>query len=166
MIGRQRAEVVDEDRTVISIAKRQSAELAQAAGLGLLVSIVFWWMALRAWAEANVGHLDVDALGVAPFVWIVLLAIAGLALVTRALPRPSNVAANVVCTVFFSIVTGALAAVNVAYGADDGISTAGWFVAAFSVAQASAFVAAMFLGSRRTPSTSRRDARSGSGSSA
>ena len=129
-------------------AERSHAALARAAGLALLVSIVFWWWALRAWAEARVGHLDVDALGLAPLVWTVLIVVAGLALATRALPRSSDVAANVVCAGFFLVVAGALAAVNIAYGADDGISVAGWLVGGFSLAQAILFVAAMYLGAR------------------
>ena len=130
------------------IARRHGAELTRAAGAVLLVSIVVWWMALRAWAEAQVGYLDVDAVGVGPFAWTVLLLVAGLALLSRALPRPSDVAANVVSTGLFLVVTGALAAVNVAYGADDGISAAGWLLAAFSVAQALLFAGAMLLGPR------------------
>jgi hypothetical protein len=133
---------------VTDIARRHRGEFPQAAGAVLLVSIVPWWIALRAWAEAQVGHLDVDALGVGPFAWTALLLGAGLALVSRALPRRADIAANVVSTGFFLVVTAALTAVNLTYGAHDGISAAGWLVAAFSLAQALLFVAAMLLGPR------------------
>ncbi|MEO8511668.1 MAG: hypothetical protein ABI534_10585 [Chloroflexota bacterium] len=134
---------------VIEFAQQRRSELTRTAGVLILVSIVFWWIALRAWAEAQFGYLDVDALGVAPLVWVTLLAIAGLALVTRVLPRPADVPANVVCIGFFLAVTGTLATVNVAYGAHDGISAAGWLMAAFSVAQATVFVAVMLVASER-----------------
>jgi hypothetical protein len=124
--------------------RRGSSVVSRVAGVALLMSIVVWWIGLRAWAEAQVGYLDVDALGAAPFVWTALLAIAGLALVTRVFPRPSDTAANISATFFFLVVTGALAAVDIAYGAGDGISSAGWLMAALSVAQVVIFVAGVW----------------------
>lgn len=134
---------------MVMVTRGHRGQLGRWAGVLLLVSIVFWWVTLRAWAEDQVGQLDVDALGVAPLAWTALLATAGLALVIRALPRPADLPANVVSMGFFLVVTGALATVNVTYGADDGISAAGWLVAAFSLAQAIVFVTAMLLGSER-----------------
>ena len=119
----------------------------RTAGVLLLGSIVAWWTALRWWAEAQVGYLDVDALGVAPFAWTVLLVIAGLGLVTGVVPRPADRAANVAVIACFVIVAAALTAVNVAYGADDGISAAGWLVATLSLAQATMFIGAVYRGS-------------------
>jgi hypothetical protein len=124
--------------------------LAQAAGVALLVSIVFWWIGLLGWAEGQVGYLDVDALGAAPVVWTILLAVAGLALVTRILPRRNDKAANISATLLFLIVTGALASVNIAVGAGDGTSAAGWLMAVFSLAQVIVFVGGMFADVRRS----------------
>ena len=130
----------DSAGVLIERERRLNVDVSRAAGVALLMSIVVWWLGLRAWAEAQVGYLDVDALGAAPFVWTALLAIAGLALVTRIFPRPSDTAANISATFFFLVIAAALAAVDIAYGAGDGISSAGWLMAALSVAQVVMFV--------------------------
>ena len=134
----------DNAGVLIESERRLNVDVSRAAGVALLMSIAVWWLGLRAWAEAQVGYLDVDALGAAPFVWTALLAIAGLALVTRVFPRPSDTAANISATFFFLVIAAALAAVDIAYGAGDGISSAGWLMAALSVAQVVMFVAGVW----------------------
>lgn len=122
-------------------------DLTRLTGVALLVSTLLWWLGLRAWANAQVGHLDVDAVGSTPFLWFLLIALAGLALVSHALPRRG---ANVATGAAFLLAALALAIPNVAANLDDGISPAGWLVAGLSIAQATAFILVL-LGRRRQP---------------
>jgi hypothetical protein len=112
---------------------------ARVAGVVLLASVLLWWTGLQAWATAQVGYLDVDTLGVPPFMWVLLIALAGTVLLTGVVPR-RGASANWAAAVLFVLAATPLAVVNVAYGADDGISAAGWMVAVLSLAQAALFV--------------------------
>lgn len=122
-------------------------DLTRLTGVALLVSTLLWWLGLRAWATAQVGHLDVDAVGSTPFLWSLLIALAGLALVSHALPRRG---ANVATGAAFLLAALALAIPNVGANLDDGISPGGWLMAAFSIAQAAVFVL-ILRGRRRQP---------------
>lgn len=123
--------------------------IGHIAGMALLVSILFWWTGLRGWAEAQFGYLEVDALGVSPFLWVLLIGIGGLVLVTRLLPRRSAPGINVVCAVVALLAALVLAWVNLAYGAGDGISPAGWALGGLSLAQVAVLLVGLFFGDRR-----------------
>lgn len=123
--------------------------IGHIAGIGLLVSIPFWWTGLRGWAEAQFGYLEVDALGTSPFLWVLLIGIGGLLLVTRLLPRRSAPGLNVVCALVALVAAVVLAWVNLAYGAGDGISPAGWALGGLSLAQIALLLVGLFFGDRR-----------------
>lgn len=111
---------------------------SRLAGGALLVSLPLWLRALRWWASSQHGYLDVDAIGPSPFVWLLLMGVGGLALAIGALPRATI--GGAVAVLGFLLLAGALAAVNVAAAAGNGISAAGWMMAVFSVGQVAVFV--------------------------
>lgn len=120
------------------------------AGLALLVSIVFWWTGLRGWAEAQSGYLQIEAIGLTPFLWILLVGTGGLALVARLLPRRSMPRLNVVVALAGVLAAVVLAWANLAHGAGDGISPAGWAMAGLSVAQVLLFLLGVFSDGRHS----------------
>jgi hypothetical protein len=117
---------------------------SRLAGGALLVSVPLWLGALRWWASSQHGYLDVDAMGPSPFVWLLLMGVAGLALAIGALPRAGT--GGVVAVLGFLLLAGALAVVNLAAAAGSGISSAGWLIAGFSLGQVAVFVAGARLG--------------------
>lgn len=120
------------------------------AGLALLVSIVFWWTGLRGWAEAQSGYLQIEAIGLTPFLWILLVGTGGLALVARLLPRRSMPRLNVVVALAGVLAAVVLAWANLAHGAGDGISPAGWAMAGLSVAQVLLLLLGVFSDGRHS----------------
>ena len=125
----------------MSESARQRLDLGRVAGGSLLVSIFFWWTALQAWATAQYGYLDLDVTGVTPLLWVLLIALAGVTLLTGVLPRRG---ANVAAALLVILVVIALAVPNIAANVDDGISGAGWLVAGVSLAQVSVILLALF----------------------
>ncbi len=109
----------------------QRLHLGRLAGGILLVSVLFWWTALQAWATAQSGY-HVYVIGATPLLWVLLIALAGVTLLTGVLPRRGANLAAVLVVVLAAI---ALAVPNIAANLDDGISSAGWLVAAVSLAQ-------------------------------
>jgi len=87
-----------------------------------------------------------------PFLWVLLVGIGGLTLVAGWLPHRSLPALNVCAALVALMVAGVLAWVNLAHGAGDGISPAGWAIAGLSVAQVALFMAGMLSGHWRAPS--------------
>lgn len=136
------------ERDGLSAAAR-GLEIGRVAGFALLVSVLFWWTGLRGWAEAQSGYLEPEAIGVTPFLWVLLIIVGGLLLVTRLVPHRSGPGLNVVVAALAVLLTVVLAGVNLAYGAADGISTAGWAMAGLSVAQLALFLTGVFHGRRR-----------------
>ena len=131
---------------------RRGLAVGRLAGLALLVSIPFWWTGLRGWAEAQLGYLEIEAIGMTPFLWVLLVGMAGLILVTGLLPHRSLPGLNVAAALVALMAAGVLAWVNLAHGAGDGISPAGWAIAGLSVAQVALFLVGMLSGHRRAPS--------------
>ena len=73
----------------------QRLHLCRLAGGTLLVSVFFWWTALQAWATAQYGYFAVDVIGATPLLWVLLIALAGVTLLTGVLPRrAANLAAT------------------------------------------------------------------------
>lgn len=130
-------------------AAERGLAIGRLAGFGLLVSILFWWTGLRGWAEAQSGYLEIEAIGVTPFLWVLFVGIGGLILVTRLLPRRSSFGLSVGAAVVALLAAVVLAGVNVAHGAGNGISSAGWAMAGLSLAQVVLFLVGVFLGHRR-----------------
>jgi hypothetical protein len=114
-----------------------------------LVSIAFWWTGLRAWAEARFGYLEIEAIGVTPFAWVLLVTIGGVTLVAGLLPSRSHPSVNIGVAVLALVGAAALAGVNLAYGAADGISPAGWAMAGLSLGQVAVFAVGLSIGHRR-----------------
>ncbi|HET7645509.1 MAG TPA: hypothetical protein VFM03_03425 [Candidatus Limnocylindria bacterium] len=83
-------------------------------------------------------------MGPSPFVWLLLMGVAGLALAIGALPRAGT--GGVVAVLGFLLLAGALAVVNLAAAAGSGISSAGWLIAGFSLGQVAVFIAGARLG--------------------
>ncbi len=74
----------------------QRLHLGRLAGGILLVSVLFWWTALQTWANAQSGY-RVDVIGATPLLWVLLIALAGITLLTGVLPRRgANLAAVLV----------------------------------------------------------------------
>jgi hypothetical protein len=68
-------------------ANSQRLDHGRLAGAILVVSVFVWWIGLQAWATAQYGYLDLDVIGSTPLLWVLLIAVAGLTLLTRLLPR-------------------------------------------------------------------------------
>jgi len=109
----------------------QRLHLGRLAGGVLLVSVLFWWTALQTWANAQSGY-HVDVIGATPLLWVLLIALAGVTLLTGVLPRRG---ANLVAVLVVVLAAIALAVPNISANLDDGISSAGWLVAGVSLAQ-------------------------------
>ena len=120
----------------------QPRSLRRAGGVIVLVSGLFWWTALQAWATARYGYFAVDVIGTTPLLWVLLMTLVGVGLLTGALIRRGTNLAVALAVVLAAIV---LAIPNIAANLDDGISSAGWLVAGVSIAQV-ALVIAVLLG--------------------
>ena len=120
----------------------QPRSLRRAGGVIVLVSGLFWWTALQAWATARYGYFAVDVIGTTPLLWVLLMTLVGVGLLTGALIRRGTNLAAALAVVLAAIV---LAIPNIAANLDDGISSAGWLVAGVSIAQV-ALVIAVLLG--------------------
>ena len=120
----------------------QPRSLRRAGGVIVLVSGLFWWTALQAWATARYGYFAVDVIGTTPLLWVLLMTLVGVGLLTGALIRRGANLAAALAVVLAAIV---LAIPNIAANLDDGISSAGWLVAGVSIAQV-ALVIAVLLG--------------------
>ena len=107
-------------------------EITPLLGAGLIISTFLWWGGLQAWATAQYGYLDVDVIGATPLLWVLLVAMSGVAFLTRVLPRRH---ANLSVAGMIVLVALALASPNIGANLDDGISAAGWLMAAASFAQ-------------------------------
>lgn len=98
-------------------ANSQRLDHGRLAGAILVVSVFFWWIGLQAWATAQYGYLDLDVIGSTPFLWVLLIAVAGLTLLTRLLPRGGT---NVVAAIFVVVAAAVLAVPNIGANIDDG----------------------------------------------
>ena len=125
------------------------ARIGRVAGGVLLASVPLWWMGLQGWAAAQYGYLDPDVIGASPFMWVLLIAAAGLGLLFGLVPRPGSSVLNVAVGTAFALAAGALAIVNIAYGAADGISTAGWILGLLSAGQVAVVLGALIAASKQ-----------------